>query len=147
MRKWINELRDSVKIINHDKVSSKLIAVCEALNTLDDTRFNIQHYKMKEGNVATYCPLGWVVKKVPSLGLRFCEKNDFEGSYSIRNYDGETGIDAVIGSLGISLFDYVDVFSEYGYHKQMAKGNMPTKEYVLSKVFDLAMSYRALENE
>jgi hypothetical protein len=147
MKKWINELRDSVKIINHKKVSSKLIAVCEALNTLDEAQFNIQHYKNKKDNIVTYCPLGWVAKKIPSLGLRFKESSDFEGSYTLVDYDGRENIDAITETLGISLFDYVEVFSEYSY---LTRGMgiqriMPSKAVVMSRIFNLAKRYEVDE--
>ena len=147
MRNWINELRDQVKIINHKKVSSKLIAVCEALNMIDESQFNIQHYKFKQGDTVTYCPLGWVVEKVPSLGLRFLQNDDFEGSYTLIDDEGNKSIDAVINCLGISLFDYVEAFSEYSYCAKALGRATPTKDQVLQRIFDLALRYRAEEDE
>jgi hypothetical protein len=146
MRNWINELRDQVKIINHNKVSSKLIAVCEALNTLDDSQFNIQHYKWKEGGTVTYCPLGWAAEQIPSLGLKFLQEEYEEGSYQIVDDEGNINIDAVCNCLGISLFDYVDVFSEYSYRTGRSD-IVPTKKRVMRRIFRLAMEYRVQEDE
>jgi hypothetical protein len=151
MSRWINELRDSVKIVSRKKTSEKLIAICEALHMLDESQFNIQHYKNRKDGVVTYCPIGWTVKQIPSLGMRFVEKGEFEGSYTVRDYDGRTGLEAVVHALGISLFDYVETFSEYSYNSKRSSSinhrACPTKLEVMARIFNLANTYKTYENE